>query len=133
MRGPTEARKVLIVDDNVDFAEFVGEVARECGLSEHVLTDTTQFKEHCEQLRPEIVVLDIMMPGIGGLMLAQWLGEYARRHQPDLRLVILSGCDEEIIQHCREVGANSGVIDIIALAKPVAYVVLAAALTLEPR
>lgn len=130
MREPTEARKVLIVDDNADFAAFVGEVARGCGLSEHILIDTTQFKEHCEQLRPEIVVLDITMPGVGGLMLAQWLGEYARRHQPDLRLVILSGRDEETIQHCREVGANSGVTDIIALAKPVAYLVLAEALTL---
>lgn len=118
---------VLVVDDDPEFAEYVVAVASEIGLHPEFVVDPTQFATRCEALRPRIVVLDIEMPAISGLQLAQWLGEFSRSSDIDIRLIVLSGRGEEVIRLCQSVGAISGLRDIVALAKPVEFTVLAEA------
>lgn len=119
---------VLAVDDDPEFAGYVAGVAKEIGLKAEAVTDPAQFAARCEKLHPLIVVLDIEMPSISGLQLAQWLGEHSRSTGIEVRLIVLSGRGEEMIRLCQSVGAISGLRDIIALAKPVEFSVLAQAL-----
>ncbi len=118
----------MAVDDDPEFASYVAGVANEIGLKAEAVTDPSQFAARCEKLNPRIVVLDIEMPAVNGLQLAQWLGEYSRSTGVEIRLIVLSGRGEEMIRLCQSVGAISGIGDIIALAKPVEFSVLAQAI-----
>ncbi len=124
--GPagTRAIRVLIMDDNAEFADFVCEVARYNDFNATAISNPRQFEERCAAFRPEIVVLDIQMPGVDGLQLAQWLGDYMHAKQHDVSLVILSGRGEEAIQLCKSVAAISGIKDVQTLTKPVEFATL---------
>lgn len=116
--------RVLVVDDNVDFAEFVCEVVRSNGFNAAAISDPRRFEERCAAVRPEIVILDIQMPGVDGLKIAQWLGDYMHAKQQEVRLVILSGRGEDAIQLCKSVAAISGVREVQTLTKPVEFATL---------
>lgn len=116
--------RVLVMDDNADFADFVCEVARYSDFNATAISNPKEFEQRCAAFRPEIVVLDIQMPGVDGLQIAQWLGDYMHTSQQDVRLVILSGRGEEAIQLCKSVAAISGVQEVQTLTKPVEFATL---------
>ncbi|MFV0368002.1 MAG: response regulator [Hyphomicrobiaceae bacterium] len=115
---------VLVIDDNEAFTMFVGEVAESCGLKAALLTDPTLFKERMEKTGASIVIMDIDMPGVSGLQLSQWLGEFSRAENIEVQLILVSGHREETIRLCKSVAAISGLRDVEALAKPVELAVL---------
>lgn len=120
---------VLIMDDSAEFAEFVQEVVELCG---HVATTVTQpshFKGICVALKPRVVILDIHMPDLDGMHLTQWLGEFAEAYDLDVRLIIVSGRGEDVIQLCKSVAAMSGFSDVQAYNKPVEVATLVKALS----
>jgi two-component system, chemotaxis family, CheB/CheR fusion protein len=60
------ARRILIVDDNVDSAASLGMLLRLSGHETHVAHDGIQGVEAAERLRPDVVLLDIGLPGLSG-------------------------------------------------------------------
>jgi CheY-like chemotaxis protein len=77
-------RRVLIVDDNRDTAESLALLLRLEGHEVHVAHDGVAGMESAQALRPDIVFLDIGMPGMDGYEVARRF-----RRQPDLRGVVL--------------------------------------------
>ncbi len=65
--------RVLVVDDNVDAAESLREVVEELGHEVHVVHDGYAAVETARALRPELVLLDIGLPGIDGYETARRL------------------------------------------------------------
>ena len=101
LRHREKRSRILIVDDDpvsLDFAQaamesapFVGEV--------HTAEDGYSGLIKIGQLKPQLLVLDIMMPGINGLELIRRL-----REQPDLtgdmRILVLTGAkDRRLVVH----------------------------------
>jgi two-component system CheB/CheR fusion protein len=74
-RRPTEAstrRRVLIVEDNVDAAESLRQLLAAAGHEVETVADGAAALERIRQLRPEIVLCDVRLPGeIDGLRLAK--------------------------------------------------------------
>jgi signal transduction histidine kinase len=70
LRGP---RRVLVVDDNVDAAQMLGMLLEEMGHDVQLAYDGLAALEAARMNRPEIVLLDISMPGVDGLGVAQRL------------------------------------------------------------
>ena len=68
-----DPRRILVVDDNVDAAQSLGELLRMRGHRVSVLHDGAAALLEAAQLRPEIVILDLAMPGLDGYELAQRL------------------------------------------------------------
>ena len=64
---------VLIVDDNVDTARLTGRLLQSMGFVVQVAHDGQAAIEAARQHRPEVVLLDIGLPGIDGLELARRL------------------------------------------------------------
>ena len=116
---------ILVIDDNEAFTKFVGDVAEGCGLRAALLTDPSLFKERMQETAAPIVIMDIDMPGLSGLQLAQWLGEFARAEKIEVQLVLVSGHREETIRLCKSVASISGLRNVEALSKPVELAVLA--------
>jgi signal transduction histidine kinase/CheY-like chemotaxis protein len=86
-------RRILVVDDNVDAAEALGELLRDYGHDVATAHDGPRALDHARLHRPEIVLLDISMPEMDGY-------EVAKRIREDLALgdaflVALTGYGED--------------------------------------
>jgi diguanylate cyclase (GGDEF)-like protein len=66
-----EAFRVLIVDDDQLLAEHYALVLQGAGLRAEILLDPSQIYEGLNRFRPDVVLLDVMMPGCSGPELAQ--------------------------------------------------------------
>jgi signal transduction histidine kinase len=86
-------RRILVVDDNVDAAEALGELLRDYGHEVATAHDGPQALDHARLHRPEIVLLDISMPEMDGYEVAKRIrGELGLG---DAILVALSGYGED--------------------------------------
>jgi CheY-like chemotaxis protein len=101
--APSSRRRVLIVDDNTDAAhslamlmEVGGHEARLCYDGESALTEAQKFQ-------PEVVLLDIGLPGLDGLEVARRLR--AMNLAPRPMLVALTGYGQnDDVRRSREAG-----------------------------
>lgn len=79
--------KILLVDDEEDFAVTLAERLRLRGLKVETAFDGEQALEMIDKDLPQLVVLDVMMPGLGGMEVLQRV----RTDYPDLPVVLLTG------------------------------------------
>ena len=64
---PTDRRDVLIVDDDPDIRDAVGECLRYEGYDVHSAADGRDALDRLEYgLRPDVILLDLMMPVLNG-------------------------------------------------------------------
>jgi len=84
-----ELRRLLIVDDEKDFASFVSVVAREVGYAVRAVHSGPDFEFQLTDWSPAVVFLDIFMPERDGLELLGTL----ERHQYGGHIVLMSGAD----------------------------------------
>jgi DNA-binding response OmpR family regulator len=101
--------RVLVVDDNHDTCELLARVLRRMG---HDATCQTSARSALEYLRaetPDLIVLDVMMPGMKGLELLKKVRADARTAA--VTVVIFSALsDEKTRAEARRLGANGYVI-----------------------
>jgi len=67
------AESILVVDDDPDIARFVEVNLRSAGYEVAVAGDGEEALEKAGELRPDLVLLDVMMPRIDGFEVAQRL------------------------------------------------------------
>src|SRR5437016_6274843 len=67
------AESILVVDDDPDIARFVEVNLRSAGYDVAVAADGEEALEKAGELRPDLVLLDVMMPRIDGFEVAQRL------------------------------------------------------------
>jgi DNA-binding response OmpR family regulator len=81
---------ILIIEDERDIAEVVASRLRSEGFATEICGDGVAGVERCSALRPDLVVLDLMLPGLDGI-------EVCRRIQQERRtpVVMLTAKDEE--------------------------------------
>jgi DNA-binding response OmpR family regulator len=81
---------VLVVEDEPAIADAVVRRLRSEGFDARSVADGTQAVELCRVIKPDLVVLDLMLPGLDGL-------EVCRRIQTDRRVpvVMLTARDDE--------------------------------------
>lgn len=97
-----EQWKVLLVDDEVDFAATLAERLTLRGMD---VKTASRGEEAIELLRsdpPHLVVLDVMMPGLGGMEVLQRIkGQY-----PKIQVVLLTGMSAAVdADEARRLGA----------------------------
>jgi len=86
-------KRVLIVDDNVDAATTLELLLRSLGHQTRTVHDGAQALRVSPEFRPDIVLLDIGMPGLNGYEVARRL-RALERGRP-LRIVAVTGWDQE--------------------------------------
>jgi DNA-binding response OmpR family regulator len=59
-------KKVLVVDDEEDIRMSVGQILEVCGYEVMKAENGTECLKKLEQGLPDLVILDIMMPGMSG-------------------------------------------------------------------
>jgi DNA-binding response OmpR family regulator len=94
--------KVLLVDDEEDFVSTLAERLRMRGMQTDTANNGNEALRILQENPPEIVVLDVMMPGMGGLEVLRRM----KSSHPDIPVILLTGIGStnEGIQG-RELGA----------------------------
>ncbi|HEX6740146.1 MAG TPA: response regulator [Vicinamibacteria bacterium] len=100
-----EEPTVLVVDDEPDTAELVRDTLRHEGLHTVVAHDGRQALDVVDRRRPDLVILDIMMPELSGFEVLEALGRQAET--ADIPVLILSGRgDDEDVRRALALGAR---------------------------
>ena len=79
--------KVLLVDDEEDFVSTLAERLNLRGIQTRIATSGEDALRIVQADPPQIVVLDVMMPGMGGLDVLKRL----RDDYPQIPVILLSG------------------------------------------
>lgn len=96
-------RRVLVVDDNVDAAESVAMTLQLAGFSVRCVYDGLSVLKAAQTYHPDVVVLDIGLPGISGYEVARQLRQQPEFKQIPLVAVTGYGQDEDR-RHSMEAG-----------------------------
>ena len=88
-------RRVLVVDDNVDAAQALGLLLENMGHDVQVAHDGLAALEAARGSRPEIVLLDISMPGVDGLGVVRRLRQDPRFEKVPFIAVTGRGSEED--------------------------------------
>jgi CheY-like chemotaxis protein/two-component sensor histidine kinase len=118
------AKRLLVVDDEPDFAAFVERVAASLGYVVETVTRAAKFQESCTRFQPTVIVLDVVMPETDGVELVRWLATQGSK----ARVIIASGYSPHYAKAAEALGLAGGLSSIVTLRKPVSLTDLQAAL-----
>ena len=102
--------RVLIVEDDVELASLTAEYLQKRGLLVEIEHRGDRAIARIENIKPQVVVLDVMLPGLDGFEICREL----RSQGSDVPIIMLTARDEDIDQ---VLGLEMGADDY--LAKPV--------------
>jgi CheY-like chemotaxis protein len=77
-------RSILIVDDNRSWVDSLALVLRDAGHTVYTAYGGRRAVEIAEELKPDVVILDIEMPEVSGYEAARQLRRRLSRHRPTL-------------------------------------------------
>ena len=117
--------RLLLIDDEPALAEFLASAARECGFATTITAEDGEFRDSFLDERPEVVALDLGMPGMDGVELLRFLADQDYRAP----VLIISGYDRRVIESAFRLGQALGLTMAGPLAKPVRLEQLEATLT----
>lgn len=115
-----EQPRLLLIDDEPALADFIANAAAECGYSAQVATHYLQFREEFLENRPNMVALDLGMPGMDGVELLRFLAE----ENYTAPVLIISGFDRRVLESAFRLGLALGLNMVGPLEKPVRLEVL---------
>lgn len=121
MRQP----RLLVIDDEPALADFVAQVATECGFDPILTGNDQEFRSAVVAGRPDVVALDLGMPGMDGVELLRFLAEEDSR----ATVLIISGFDRRVLESAFRLGEALGLRMIGPLEKPVRFQELERVLT----
>jgi CheY-like chemotaxis protein len=88
------ARRILVVDDNVDAAESLAMLLQVCGHETHVVHDGLAALEAADRLRPDVILLDIGLPKMNGFEACRRIRQSPWGHK--VVLIALTGWGQDV-------------------------------------
>ena len=82
-----ESWNVLLVDDEQEFASTLGERLSLRGIRVRVATSGQEALQRVAEEAPQVVILDLMMPGMNGLVVLNQI----KAHDPNIQVILLTG------------------------------------------
>ena len=110
-----EQPRLLLIDDEPALAEFLASAARECGFNPAIAADDAEFRADFIAARPDMVALDLGMPGMDGVELLRFLADQDYRAP----VLIVSGFDRRVLESAFRLGETLGLKMAGPVEKPV--------------
>ncbi|MDR3300742.1 MAG: response regulator [Candidatus Accumulibacter sp.] len=101
-----KGRKILVIDDSATVIAMFGKVLRSAGCVVRDAVDAEMGLEIARQEQPELIFLDIVLPGMDGFAALRHIRRDPRtRHIP---VIVISGNEQAIEQfYAKRIGANA--------------------------
>jgi len=85
------AGRVFVVDDEVALAEIIASYFKRDGFEAEISHDGLEAVEIARKMRPDLIVLDLMLPGMDGVEVCKEIRKFS-----DAYIIMLTARDEEI-------------------------------------
>jgi DNA-binding response OmpR family regulator len=112
--------RLLLIDDEPALAEFLAQAARDSGFDPVISERDEEFRDNFLAERPDMVALDLGMPGTDGVELIRFLAD----QNYDAPVLIVSGFDRRILESAFRLGEALGLKMAGPIEKPVRFEVL---------
>lgn len=112
--------RLLLIDDEPSLAEFLASAAQESGFDPVITGRDDEFRESFLQRTPDMVALDLGMPGMDGVELIRFLAD----QDYDAPVLIVSGFDRRVLESAFRLGEALGLTMVGPVEKPVRFEVL---------
>jgi two-component system, OmpR family, response regulator RpaA len=97
--------KILVVDDDLAVTQLLNILLSMEGHQPTTINESNEALEMAEQLHPDLITLDLMMPGLTGFELCELLHNDPRFAQIPI-LIISARDDAEIVERAYRAGAK---------------------------
>ena len=112
--------RLLLIDDEPALAEYLANAAKACGFEPTVTARDDEFRDAFVSNQPEMVALDLGMPGMDGIELIRFLADQDYRGP----VLIVSGFDRRVLESAFRLGEALGLNMAGPVEKPVRFEVL---------
>ena len=112
--------RLLLIDDEPTLAEFLASAAEESGFEPVIAERDEEFREAFLEQIPDMVALDLGMPGMDGVELIRFLAD----QDYDKPVLIVSGFDRRVLESAFRLGEALGLTMVGPVEKPVRFEVL---------
>ena len=112
--------RLLLIDDEPALAEFLAQAARDSGFDPVITEQDQEFRDAFLADRPDMVALDLGMPGMDGVELIRFLAD----QNYDAPVLIVSGFDRRVLESAIRLGEALGLKMVGPIEKPVRFEVL---------
>ena len=107
--------RLLLIDDEPALADFMANAAQSSGFVPVVTSDDAQFRDAFLEERPDMVALDLGMPGMDGVELIRFLADQDYRSP----VLIVSGFDRRVLESAFRLGEALGLTMVGPIEKPI--------------
>lgn len=107
--------RLLLIDDEPALADFLANAARETGFDPIVTSNDEEFRQEFLATPPDMVALDLGMPGMDGVELLRFLADQSYRSP----VLIVSGFDRRVLESAFRLGEALGLSMAGPVEKPV--------------
>ena len=107
--------RLLLIDDEPALADFMANAAQTSGFEPVVTSNDAQFRDAFLEERPDMVALDLGMPGMDGVELIRFLADQDYRSP----VLIVSGFDRRVLESAFRLGEALGLTMAGPIEKPI--------------
>ncbi|WP_169566047.1 response regulator [Sneathiella limimaris] len=118
-------KRALIIDDEKLFADFVRQVAEGMDYEVRVTDQAEAFKSIYKEFDPTVIILDMVMPGVEGIELVNWLAEEGCSS----RIMVVTGYNPNYVDFAKTIGSARGLVEVQSYTKPISLADLRQALS----
>jgi DNA-binding response OmpR family regulator len=98
-------RHILVVDDEIGALTLIGIMLERGGFGVSKARDAKAALEMLDDITPDLIILDVMMPGMNGIDLCRLMREREATRRTPVLILSARGDSESVIQGI-EAGAN---------------------------
>jgi EAL domain-containing protein (putative c-di-GMP-specific phosphodiesterase class I) len=108
------AASLLVLDDDVELGELIGELGERAGFTSTVTHDSMRFNEQLGKAAPDLIVLDLQMPDTDGVEVLRDLAAGGVQ----AAILLVSGMDRRTIASAESFGRQAGLNLVGTMQKP---------------
>ena len=101
-----EEIKILIIEDELLFAKLCKDFLEERGFSISVAFDGLEGLEKFEKERPDLVILDLILPRLSGQEVLQKIRENPDQKLAKIPVIVLTNLSQEEEEKLKKLGAD---------------------------
>ena len=114
MNPTITVKRLLVADDDPRITRLLLRVARKLGFETSAVSDPSDFDRTYAQVVPDIILLDLNMPGVDGVELLQRLSGWGANSA----ILLMSGVGSQVLDATVLLGNELGLNMLDSLAKP---------------